>query len=129
MYVINGPFSFTGNVSLTGTGVTLVLEGSTSLPGNVSLNLSAPTSGTYNGVLIDQPSTNTNPLALTGNSGSIFKGIVYAPNAAVTLTGNSGSSIYTDFVVKSLALVGNASLNDYASINGSSVLAAVRLVE
>jgi hypothetical protein len=129
LYIINGPFSFTGNVSLTGTGVTLVLEGSTSIPGNVSLNLTAPTSGTYNGVLIDQPSTNTSPLALTGNSGSIFKGIVYAPNAAVTLTGNSGSTIYTDFVVKSLALVGNASLNDYASINGSSVLAVVRLVE
>jgi Putative Flp pilus-assembly TadE/G-like len=129
LYIINGPLNFAGNVSLTGTGVTLVLEGSTSIPGNVSLNLTAPTSGTYNGVLIDQPSTNTNALALTGNSGSIFKGIVYAPNAAVTLTGNSGSSIYADFVVKSLALVGNASLNDYASINGSSVLSAVRLVE
>jgi hypothetical protein len=129
LYIINGPFSFSGNVSLTGTGVTLVLEGSTSLPGNVSLNLTAPTSGIYNGVLIDQPSTNTNTLSLTGNSGSVFKGIVYAPNAAVTLTGNSGSSIYADFVVKSLALVGNASLNDYASINGSSVLSAIKLVE
>jgi Flp pilus assembly protein TadG len=129
MYIINGPLSFTGNVSLTGIGVTLVLEGSSSIPGNVSLNLSAPTSGTYNGVLIDQPSTNTNSLSLTGNSGSIFKGIVYAPNAAVSLTGNSGSSIYADFVVKSLALVGNASLNDYASINGNSVLSAVKLVE
>jgi hypothetical protein len=79
--------------------------------------------------LIFQPSTNANALALTGNSGSVFKGIVYAPNAAVSLTGNSGSSIYADFVAKSLSLVGNASLNDYASINGNSVLSAVRLVE
>jgi Flp pilus assembly protein TadG len=129
MYIINGAFSFSGNVSLTGSGVTLVLEGSTSLPGNVSLNLTAPTSGTYNGILIFQPSTNANALALTGNSGSVFKGIVYAPNTAVSLTGNSGSSIYADFVAKSLSLVGNASLNDYASINGNSVLSAVRLVE
>jgi Flp pilus assembly protein TadG len=129
LYIINGNFNLSGNVSLSGTGVTLDLLGSTSLPGNVTLNLTAPTTGTYNGVLIYQPLTNTNALALNGNSGSVFKGIVYAPGAAVTFTGNSGASIYTDLVVKSLALVGNASLNDYASINSSSVLSSVKLVE
>jgi Flp pilus assembly protein TadG len=129
LYVINGNLNLTGNITLTGTGVTLDLLGSTSLPGNISLDLSAPTSGTYNGVLIIQPSTNTNPLSLVGNAGSIFEGIVYAPDAAVDITGNSGSSIYAAFVVKSLSLVGNVSLQDYASINGSSVLTAARLVE
>ena len=129
LYIINGPLSLTGNVSLTGTGVTLDLLSSTSIPGNVALNLTAPTSGTYNGVIIYQPSTNTSSLALTGNAGSTFEGIVYAPSAAVSLTGNSGSTLYADFVSQSLSLVGNASLNSYASINSSSVLSAVRLVE
>jgi hypothetical protein len=129
LYIFNGQLNLTGNVSLSGTGVTLDLLGSTSIPGNVALNLTAPTSGTYDGVVIYQPSSNTNTLGLTGNSGSTFQGIVYAPSAAVTLTGNSGSNIYADFVVKSLNLVGNSSLNDYASINGSSVLSAVKLVE
>jgi Flp pilus assembly protein TadG len=129
LYIINGNLNLGGNVTLTGTGVTLDLLGSTSIPGNVGLNLTAPTSGTYNGVVIYQPLSNTNPLSLTGNSGSTFEGIVYAPGAAVTLTGNSGSTLYTDFVAQSLSLVGNASLNSYASINGNSVLTAVRLVE
>jgi hypothetical protein len=129
LYVINGALSLGGNVTLTGTGVTLDLLGSSSFPGNATLNLTAPTSGTYNGVVIFQPSTNTNSISLVGNSGSTLKGIVYAPGAAVTLTGNSGSTIYTDFVAKSLSLVGNASFNSYASINGNSVLHAVRLVE
>jgi hypothetical protein len=116
-------------VTLTGTGVTLDLLGSSSFPGNTAVNLTAPTTGTYNGVLIYQPLANTHPVSLTGNSGSTFEGIVYAPGAAVDLTGNSGSTIYTDFVVKSLSLVGNATFNDYASINGNSVLTAVKLVE
>jgi Flp pilus assembly protein TadG len=129
LYVINGTFSLGGNVTLTGTGVTLDLLGSSSFPGNTALNLTAPTSGTYNGVLIYQPLTNPNSLSLKGNSGATFEGIVYAPGAAVDFTGNSGTNLYTDFVVKSLSLVGNASFNSYASINGNSVLSAVRLVE
>jgi hypothetical protein len=129
LYVINGTLNLGGNVTLTGTGVTLDLLGSSSFPGNTALNLTAPTTGTYNGVLIYQPLANTQPLSLKGNSGSILDGIVYAPGAAVDLTGNSGSTIYTDFVVKSLSLVGNATFNDYASINGNSVLTAVKLVE
>ena len=129
LYVINGDFTFSGNVTITGTNVTLDLLGNLNLPGNVGLNLTAPTSGPYNGVVIYQPLGNANPLNLTGNSGSTFEGIVYAPGAAVALTGNSGSSIYADFVAKSLSLVGNASFNDYAAINGNSVLSAVRLVE
>lgn len=129
MYVINGNFSETGNVSISGTGVTFDLLGSTSLTGNGTLNLSAPTSGTYNGVLFYQPSTNSSTMSLTGNSGSNIQGIVYAPSAAVTLTGNSGSQLYTDFVVSTLTLTGNPSFQDYAVMNGSSVLTSPRLVE
>jgi hypothetical protein len=131
VYIVNGSFGgFTGNVNITGTGVTLYLLGSTNLTGNVSLDLTAPTSGTYNGILIDQPSSNTQALSLTGNSGSTLEGIIYAPGANVSFTGNSGSTIYTDFVVGSLTLVGNAGFNDYAAIAGNNTpLTAVKLVE
>jgi Flp pilus assembly protein TadG len=131
-YVIDGSLSLTGNVSMTGTGVTLVLLGSTStsLTGNSALNLTAPTSGPYDGILIDQPSSNANALSLTGNSGSTLEGIIYAPSAAVTMTGNSGSNICADFVVGSLTLTGNAGFNDYAAIAGNNTpLAAAKLVE
>lgn len=119
-YVIKGTLTMTGNVSMTGTGVTLGLLGSTSLTGNVALNLTAPTSGAYNGILIDQPSSNTNALSITGNAGSTLEGVVYAPGANVTFTGNSGSNVYADWVVKSLTLTGNSGFNDYASVAGSN---------
>lgn len=127
-YIVNGNLTVTGNASITGASVTLDLLGSTSLTGNISMNLTAPTSGAFDGILFYQPSTNTNSISLTGNSGASLQGIVYAPAASVTLTGNSGSSIYTDFVVSSLSLVGNASFQDYAQINGS-VLSIPKLVE
>lgn len=129
-YVINGNLNFSGNVTLTGTGVTLDLLGNVGLPGNVSLNLTAPTSGTYSGILIYAPETNTNTIALTGNAGSVVKGIIYAPGAPVTFTGNSGSTIYTDFVSSSLSLVGNASFQSYAALPGvTSPIQTPRLVE
>ncbi len=129
-YIVDGSFGLTGNSSITGTGVTLILLGSSSLTGNVSLDLTAPTSGTYDGILIDQPSSNTDPLTFTGNASSTLEGVIYAPDAAVTLTGNSGSNFYTDFVVGSLTLTGNAGFNDYAAIAGNNTpLTAVKLVE
>jgi hypothetical protein len=131
LYIVDGAFGgFTGNVTLTGTGVTLYLLGSTNLIGNVSLDLTAPTSGTYNGILMDQPSSNTQSLSLVGNSGSTLEGIIYAPGANVSFTGNSSSNVYTDFVVGSLTLLGNAGFNDYAAIAGNNTpLTAVKLVE
>lgn len=131
VYIIDGTFGgFTGNVTVTGTGVTFYLLGSSNLTGNVAMNLSAPTSGTYNGILFYQPSSNTNAFSLTGNAGSTLKGIVYAPSANVTFTGNSGSNVYTDFVVGSLTLTGNAGFNDYAAIAGNNTpLTSPRLVE
>jgi len=128
-YLINGTLNLASTVTLTGTNVTLVLLGSSTFPANTAMNLTAPTTGTYNGVLIYQPLSNTNSLALTENSGATLNGIVYAPGAAVTITGNSGSSIFADFVSQSLSLVGPATFNDYGSINANSVLTSVKLVE
>jgi hypothetical protein len=128
-YLINGALNLAATVTLTGTNVTLVLLGASTFPAGTAVNLSAPTSGTYNGVLIFQPLSNTNPLSLIENAGSTLNGIVYAPGAAVSVIGNSGSSIFADFVANSLSLVGPATFNDYGSINANSVLTSVRLVE
>ncbi len=128
-YVVNGGFNLNGNATITGTGVTLIFLGSTSFNGNVTLNLTAPTTGTYNGLLFFQPSSNVNSLTLNGNAGSVLHGIMYFPAAALTMNGNAGMSIYTDLVVKSLAMNGNVSFQDYAAINPASPLASIGLVE
>jgi Flp pilus assembly protein TadG len=126
-YVINGPLSLSGTATLKGTGVELVLYGTTSMGGNTTLNLTAPDPG--DGVLIWQPASNSNPLSLIGNPGSNLTGIVYAPAADVSVQGNAGAIIAVDFVVKTLSLVGNATLTSYASVNPDSILKTVRLVE
>jgi Flp pilus assembly protein TadG len=130
-YVINGALSLTGNVALNGTGgVTLYLLSSVSITGNAALDLIAPTTGSYAGILIYQAPSNNNTLSLTGNAGSTLEGVIYAPDAAVNFTGNSGSTIYTDFVVQSLTLVGNSSFQSYAALpGGANPITATKLVE
>jgi hypothetical protein len=129
-YIINGALNLGGNASLIGTDVTLILEGSTTIPANVIMNLTAPTSGPYNGIVMFQPSSNSSALSIAGNAGSTIKGVIYAPNAPVTFTGNAGATLYTDFVTKSLTLAGNASFNSYASLSGvSPPIQSARLVE
>jgi hypothetical protein len=126
-YVINGPLSLSGTATLDGSaGVELVLYGATSMGGNTTLNLSPSTPG---GLVIWQPASNTNTLNLIGNPGSTLQGVVYAPTAPVNLQGNAGAIIKLNFVVGSLALQGNATLQDYNSVNPSNILTTARLVE
>jgi len=110
-------------------GVQLVLYGATSMGGNTNINLTAINSDPYDGVLIWQPASNANALSLIGNPGSKLTGIVYAPSADVSLQGHAGATITVDFVVKTLALQGDATITSYASVNPSSLLKSVRLVE
>jgi hypothetical protein len=138
----NGTFEFTGpinisgsRVTLAGRGVTLYLASAaasitfppTNLP---TLNLSAPTTGTWNGILIYQSPSDTNTLPIEGSPGSSLQGIIYAPNATADLSNASGMNLSTSFVVNQLTNSGSSiTLQDYLAINPSSPLAAVTLVE
>jgi hypothetical protein len=132
-YVINGDLSLGGTSTLTeaagSAGVQLVLYGATSMGGNTTMNLSAITAAPYDGVLIWQPASNTSALNLVGNPGSTLAGIVYAPTAPVSVTGNAGATITLNFVVSTLNLIGNANLTDYNTVNPSNILTVARLVE
>ncbi len=133
-YIIDGGtgLTFNGNSVLNGTGVTFyIANGGIQVNGNSSLNLSAPTSGNLNGVLFDQSAGDTSPAVINGNAGSVLRGVMYFPSAQVTINGNSGTQIYTDFVTNSLVLNGNVSFQDYAALGGgvTSPLKIVTLVE
>ncbi|MDC0887311.1 pilus assembly protein TadG-related protein [Altererythrobacter sp.] len=97
--------SVAGGATLKGAGVTLIFTstaspfnsgkvGSFNAAGSSTIQLSAPTSGTYEGVLMYQdprtPDDNKNWLKITGNSSSNFEGAIYAPSVGVKFTGNSG---------------------------------------
>jgi len=100
------PANFTGNSC---SGCTFVLTsrdaasnpgtiGNVNMNGGATLNLTAPGTGTYAGILIYQDrravnGTNANQQStLNGNSSSFFQGAFYFPNQQVTFNGTAGMS-------------------------------------
>jgi hypothetical protein len=118
-----------GGSSMTGTGVTFYVTGNFKLAGSGTLNLSAPTSGTYDGILYFQARNDTNSASFTGGSGSTVGGIFYAPAAEFDYTGGTGQNVSADFVVKYLKVAGNGGFSDYNKLNGESPLQSLSLVE
>ncbi|MGO9435463.1 MAG: TadE/TadG family type IV pilus assembly protein [Terracidiphilus sp.] len=131
LYVINGPIVLTGAATLKGTGVTFYFNGATTLNGSAVLQFSAPTTGTWNGIVFYEDPADANTFALTGATTSNLQGIIYLPNATLDLTGATSMTLYTAFVVKQLRNTGAISLtlNDYLTKNPSSPLAVTTLVE
>lgn len=79
--------------------------GSVSLSGNSTVTLTAPTGGPYNGVGLFQARSDTSAVNLSGNA-YLSCGTLYAPRAALILSGNSNPS--APIVVDELSLSGNA---------------------
>ena len=91
IYVISGGnLTINGTATVTGTGVTFYFtNGATiSVSGNASLQLTAPTTGPYAGILFFQDPNDTNP-PLLGGVGNVLSGVLYFPKAPLTLSGSS----------------------------------------
>jgi hypothetical protein len=103
---------------VTGTGVTLVLLGDSSLSisGGATVSLSAPTTNTtssdLNGVLIDDQASNKSKNAVTINGGGTVAlgGAMYFPNVDVTWNGTAANSHTTcsEVVANTLTMGGGA---------------------
>jgi Flp pilus assembly protein TadG len=132
VFYITGAMTVNGTPTVDGTNVTIYLANSSASftdNGTTTLNLSAPTSGAYNGILFYQNPSDTNTLTINGSSSSSLKGIFYAPTANLVLNGSGSTDFYTSFVVGSLTFNGTGTLLDYASVNAGSPLTSTRLVE
>jgi hypothetical protein len=132
LYIINGSFSFTGSGEIDGPGVTFYLappNGAVSLTGSGVLNISAPTTGTWNGILFYEDVNDTNSMKVSGSSSSTIEGIFYAPSASLTMTGSSASQIYSDLVVSSLSMTGTSNFSNYSAVNANEPLQSSYVVE
>ncbi len=141
VYVLGGGgLSINGNTSsMTGTGVTFYnttgLGGykAIKLNGNTRVSMSAPTTGSLQGILFFQDrSIPTSGAAsiINGNSSSTFDGAIYFPTTKVTFNGNSSQSGYTILVAYDLLWNGNSSIgNDYTSLANGSPIKAGLLVQ
>ncbi len=126
-YYIQGDFTTGGGAPVSGNGVVMYTGGNVNIANGVTANLSAPT---VSGVPQTLFYAMGNNVTIQGGSNSKFSGLVYAPNAAVTLNNGTGTTLNMDFVSQTLSMSGAATLNSYAtSALGTLNLSVAKLAE
>ena len=133
-FFTNGTLQIAANGTFDATNVTMIMTGTATInmQGTPALDITAADSaGTFPGILYYQVPADTQALTLNGSSSATIEGVFYAPTAAVTMQGNAGGTIYTDFVVGTLSLAGNPSIQSFAQLPGgaSNGLHSIALVE
>jgi hypothetical protein len=120
---------------VSGSGVTIYLTGGARvrMNGNAEVNLSAPTSGPYAGILFYGDRTVTGLTnEFNGTAASGLTGALYFPSQAVSYLGNfSGQGGCTQVVARTIVWSGSTSVAMDCSALGLStvpLVSAVRLV-
>lgn len=137
VYFLSGDLRLNANANLTGSGVTIFLDGSARvrMNGSAHVALTAPTSGIYAGVLFfgDRDNSQMGENVFTGDATSSFTGHLYFPSQAVAYQGSfSGSGGCTHIVADRIAWSGNAALEVDCAARGMAGIPGrqtVRLVE
>jgi hypothetical protein len=123
-YIVNGDMTISGNSTVTGTGVTFYITngGDLTINGNTNVQLSAPTSGSYEGILFYQDPNDTSSARINGTNNSFFQGALYFPNALLDF-GGTGSTFnsdaaYTLIVSGALRISGGATISINSDFSG-----------
>lgn len=131
--VNGGSLTSTTAAKLTGSGVTFYIASPTvdmRLNGNVTLNLSAPTSGPLSGILFfGTRSATTASHIINGSSGSVMQGAIYTPASAIQFSGDSsGTNGCTQVIASTITLTGNSALKATCASAGTRDLWASEIV-
>ena len=145
-YIDGGSFSVGSQAIVAGDGVTIILTSSSAasnpsliatlnVNGGATLQLTAPTSGTYKGILFyqDRRALDSGADTLNGNASSKLQGALYFPSQGLEFSGTSGMT--TDclqLVAYRLTFIGNTSVsNQCPAASGAASFKGVqvRLVE
>jgi Flp pilus assembly protein TadG len=138
LYYFNGNFIVDGgsiqseDSSGNTTNVTLYFNsGTLTMNSYATLNLSAPTSGTYEGVLFFQNRSDSSAVYLDSNSSSNLNGILYLPDAQLTFNGAFANS-YSIVVAYDITVNSSSAFNvenDYSSLSHGAPIQQVSLVQ
>jgi hypothetical protein len=115
-YLDGGGLTASGSGSIVGNGVMIYdAPGASgqgiSITGNVTLTLSPPTSGAYQGIVVFQDRASSAPFQLAGNSAANISGTVYLADAPAAVRGNGrASQVGSQFISRTLTLSGNGTL-------------------
>jgi hypothetical protein len=133
VYVVSGGnFKINANAHISGSGVTIYITAGTSVSinGTATVNLSAPTSGTYSGMLFFGDRSATDGVTLNGTADSLLTGAIYFANQDIKYLGNfSGESGCTQVVGKTVEWSGNATINQDCTDYGMGAITGLQLVK
>jgi hypothetical protein len=125
-YIDGGSFSVGSQANLSGEGVTIIMTSRTAatnpssiagadMNGGATVNLTAPTSGTYAGVLFyqDRRALDSGSNKINGNSSSKFQGAIYFPSQKLWFNGTSGMDIKcVQMVARRIEFNGNSAITN-----------------
>ncbi len=115
LYYLEAGISVSGGaIQSSSGGVTFYMEGGSFDMSGGTVTLNAPTSGTWEGILVFQSRTNSAGLTLSGGS-QTYSGAIYAIDAAFSISG--GNYTNTTFVANNVNISGGTAL----TINGSAI--------
>jgi len=112
------------NAIISGNGVMFYFTNSSTanITGTPTINLTAPSSGTYAGILMyqDPADTNKGPApqgpTLGGNSGSSYDGVLYFPSDELTFYGNANSTNCSDGFSAGVVIANSFSLSGHPTV-------------
>jgi hypothetical protein len=133
IYVVSGgDFKINANANITGTDVTIYIKAGTnvSINGNATVHLSAPTSGTYSGMLFFGDRSGTGNVTFNGTAASKLTGAIYFANQDINYLGNfSGNGGCTQVVGNTVQWSGNTSINQDCTAYGMKTIPAMQVVK
>lgn len=133
VYVVQGSMKVNANAVVAGSGVTIFMAGSNtvSMNGNAKVTLSAPTSGTYSGVLFYGDRTGTAAQStFNGTADSLLTGAIYFPRQQVNYLGNfSGSGGCTQVVADTIQWSGSTTIKQDCTSLGMKDIPATQSVQ
>jgi Flp pilus assembly protein TadG len=128
LYIINGPVVIGASDTVTGSGVTFYFENNSwTSNGAASMNLTAPTTGTYAGILFFQAHGDTDTFILDSNTTSVAQGTFYLPDGPLTINGGANLAAYELLDVHDLTVDSGVNLvigTNYSSLPNGSPLGA-----
>ena len=132
LYIIESGIIVSGSPTFNGSGVTLYFKtGGITGSGTGGFNLSAPTSGTWQGVVLFEDRANSSGITLSGTTGTIVDGLVYMPKGNLTYSGSSGTGgVISTLVVNAITFSGTSYINQPATTAyGGSGGGSVKLIQ
>jgi hypothetical protein len=130
IYVITGAMTFNSGTNTGGTGVTFYLVGSSAsvtIQNGATVNLQGPATGTYKGILFYEDRADSTAASIEGGASSVIDGVLYFPDAALTVGNGTTTNIETPMVAQTITFIGGTNFTDSQYTN--TPLTTPKLVE